>query len=386
MSRSFRTFTAIKKEVESEAITSFYFQPIDNAPLWDFKPGQYLTLKIPTTENDTLRTYSLSNDPSDDNAHRITVKREMGLSGAPDGVGSCWLHDNFQIGDNIQIAPPRGKFFLNEQSNRAVLLISGGVGLTPLVSMLHRLSHTKRQVYFLHACENGQVHALRDEVDNLASNHIKPIYIYRHPSAADRIANQFDAEGVIDSALLKQKVPLDDYDVYICGPTPFMAAMYQLSLDFGIPKNQIAYEFFGKARSLEALVEAQIKTTQPGAASNAPATLAALQNLTNPDAWAEKPATKATSANESKHKSARVTFNKSNISVDWNDTNSSLLALAENAGLNPEFSCRVGVCGSCACNLLAGDVEYFEEPLEKPDAGTVLICCSKPNGPVVLEL
>ncbi|GAW35820.1 flavohemoprotein [Roseovarius sp. A-2] len=376
----FREFRVADKVAESDIITSFYLEPTDGAPVWEVKPGQYLTLRMPGDGDPVLKTYSVSCDPSETRHHRITVKREAGLNGAPDGVGSCWLHDQVEVGQIIDIAAPRGAFVLDESSNRPVLLLSGGVGLTPMVSMLHRLRDSGRDVYFLHACENGRVHALRDEVLACVNDRIRARFVYRTPDEADRAAQSFDAQGVIDKAFLQNNLPVDDYEVYLCGPTPFMVAMYQLLQDVGVPKGRIAYEFFGKAKSLDQLL---VKPDIRKAASRAAPTIQALTFLTDPDAWA--------AADEgAKHtgtpSQGEVTFRKSNTSAEWDGFAGSLLELAENAGLNPEFSCRSGICNSCKCTLVSGTVEYFEEPLIQPEEGQVLICCSRPKGAVVLDI
>ncbi|MCB1526705.1 MAG: 2Fe-2S iron-sulfur cluster binding domain-containing protein [Hyphomicrobiaceae bacterium] len=385
MAEGFRNFRVAGKVPESEIITSFYLEPNDGAPVWNVKPGQYLTLRVPSAGGPVLKTYSVSCDPSITGHHRISVKREAGSNGAPDGVGSCWLHDHVEIGSTVEVAAPRGTFVLDETSTRPVLLLSGGVGLTPLVSMLHRLRESERDVYFLHACENGQVHALHEEVLACSSERIQTRFVYRSPSAADRAANLFDAEGMIDKALMQKYVPIGDYDAYICGPTPFMVAMYQLLQELGVRKSRISYEFFGKAASLEALAETPARPAPVKAASHAAPTIQALRFLTDPDAWA------ADEAPENTRKTATlpagdVTFRKSNTSAEWDGSANSLLELAENAGLNPEFSCRAGICNSCKCGLVSGDVEYFEVPLIQPEDGQVLICCSRPKGPVVLDI
>lgn len=381
LNRGFRRFRVANKVVESAIITSFYLEPTDGAPVWAVKPGQYLTLRLPAAGG--LKTYSVSNDPSETRHHRITVKREAGMGGAPDGVGSCWLHDHVGVGDMLDIAAPRGTFVLDETSRRPVLLLSGGVGLTPMVSMLHRLCKTGRKAYFLHACENGQVHALRDEVLACVNDRISARFIYRGPSDADLAAQTFDAAGVIDKAFLQATLPIDEYDAYICGPTPFMVALYRLLQDLGVPKTRIAYEFFGKAMSLEALAE---KPAPSKAASRAAANIQALTFVTNPDAWASAEAAPARSVPSSGLSGDTVAFRKSNASAAWDGSVGSLLDLAENAGLNPAFSCRAGVCNSCKCGLVSGEVEYFADPLIAPEAGQVLICCSRPKGAVVLDI
>lgn len=375
MPQNFRAFRVAHKVTESDIITSFYLEPCDDSSVWDVLPGQYLTLRVPTVTGPVLKTYSVSCDPSETRHHRITVKREAGQGGAPDGIGSCWLHDTVSTGDVIDIAAPRGTFYLNEASKRPVVLLSGGVGLTPMVSMLHRLKASGRDVYFLHACENGRVHALRDEVLGQVDERIRARFVYRTPEDGD----QCDAQGMIDKAFLQTTLPIDDYEVYLCGPVPFMAAMYQVLQELGVPKVQIAYEFFGKAASLDKLVS---KPALSKAASAAAPAIRSLTFLTNPDAWAadEEPASLPPSPQ------GQVVFNKSNVSVEWDGAAKSLLELAENAGLEPEFSCRSGICNSCKCTLVSGEVEYFEQPLIAPEQGKVLICCSRPKGAVVLDI
>ena len=386
MAGGFRAFRVARKLRESDIITSFYLEPADGAPLWSPLPGQYLTLRVPGADAPVLKTYSVSNHVADGQAHRITVKREAGQGGAPDGVGSCWLHDGVKEGDELEIAAPRGGFVLDETSRRPVLLLSGGVGLTPLVSMLHSLKERDRDVYFIHACENGAVHALRDEVEALAGGNIRTLFVYRTPTDEDRSAARHHAEGMIDKAFLQDHVPIGDYEAYLCGPAPFMAAMYQLLQELGLPKDRIAYEFFGKAMSLDQMSATPAEKPSK-AASKAAASIRSLTFLTNPDAWASDE-----TAVELAPKAAPVaavgdvTFRKSGKAATWDGSAASLLELAENAGLNPEFSCRAGICNSCKCALVSGEVEYFEDPLNPPAPGEVLICCARPKGAVVLDI
>ncbi|UWQ86310.1 2Fe-2S iron-sulfur cluster-binding protein [Leisingera caerulea] len=406
MAGGFRRFRVAEKRRESSIISSFDLVPVDGEALWPARPGQYLTLRVPTEDGPVLKTYSISGDVTSPNGYRITVKREAAPADQPDwadGVGSCWLHNEVEVGDEVEIAAPRGHFVLDEDSKRPVVLLSGGVGLTPLVSMLHQLVDAERDVWFIHACEDGEVQAMGEEVSGLAGRaggRIRTHLAYRQPTKADRKGARFDSEGVIDRGVLQSLLPLDDYDVYMCGPTPFMVAMYRLLTELGVDSDRIAYEFFGTATSLEKL--AQVSEQSEARASipaNAPAALANLAFLTDPEARAvdddarfrvhpgtEHPVGEAPPATAPDHAEGDVVFARSGKSAKWTETAESLLDLAEQSGLTPEFSCRAGICNSCICSIREGEVEYFEEPLDPPAPGEVLLCCSRPAGRIVLDL
>ena len=261
MNAGFRRFRITGKVIESSIITSFYLAPCDGAPLWCASAGQYLTLRIPQSGSSVLKTYSISTDVADAQQTRITVKHETApsqLPHVPAGIGSSWLHDDATPGTEIEIAAPRGRFVLNEDSSRPVVLLSGGVGQTPLLSMLHSLARSERPVWYLHACENGDVHAMHGEVEALVSaacGRIQYHVCYRNPSEADKSAQRFHSAGLIDQSRLQALLPLDDYEFYLCGPTPFMVAIYRLLILLGVPENRISYEFFGKAKSLPELAK-----------------------------------------------------------------------------------------------------------------------------------
>lgn len=416
MSSPFRRFQVVKKVQESSVISSFYLRPEDGDAVWPAKAGQYLTLRMPTPDGAVLRTYSVSSDVSNTETYRISVKREaapVDVPDAPDGVGSCWLHDQVEVGSTLEIAAPRGTFILDESSQRPVLLLSGGVGQTPLLSMLHCLAKTSREAWYLHACENGAVHALQAEVNELvdqAGEHLlHSVVVYRQPLEADYEAQGFDSMGFIDKAFLQSLLPMDDYEVYLCGPTAFMVAMYQLLTELGVAKSRITYEFFGDAASLEALAfgtqQEQAPKTSSMAATKAPAALGNLVHITNPDAWAVDNNTRLVNAASSRSGHAEsslvgsslpnsahsgtessVSFSRSGLTVEWSGANTSLLQLAEQHGLTPNFSCRSGICNSCKSPLIEGEVEYFEQPLEPPNGNEVLLCCSRPLGRVVIDL
>ncbi len=340
---------------ESQTITSFHLEPAAAGAWRPFVPGQFLVFKLPAPNERgfLLRNYSISSAPSRRGFYRITVKRESAPGAAlPDGAGSCYLHDQVAVGDILIADGPRGEFQLDRTSARPVVLLSGGVGLTPVVSMLHALTaDSGRRVYFIHACDNGAVHALGEEVRSLAATRpgLTLHTCYRFPGDADTAAGRYDSKGVITRALLQSLLPLDDYDVYMCGPPPFMQAVYGELRSLGVPKPRIAYEFFG------------------------PATVLDLDHADAPPPVVPAPS------------DVSVEFRGSGRSVVWNDAHS-LLDFAESQGLEPEFSCRAGVCGTCKTALIGGEVDYFQEPLDDPGPGNVLICCCRPKGSVILDL
>lgn len=368
-SGGFRPLKVIDKVRESSIITSFHLEPAEPGGWRAFEAGQFLVFKFPADNErgHVLRTYSVSCAPGHPGRYRISVKREAApRAGVPDGLGSCHLHDRVEVGDILMADGPRGDFYLDRKSSRPVVLLSGGVGLTPMVSMLHALvEQSDRRAVFVHACDNGEVHALGDEVRALVKSRtgIEAHFVYRFPTEADRAAARYHAEGMVTRELLQQLLPLDDYDFYLCGPPPFMQAVFRLVRSLGVSKDRIAYEFFGPATVLE-----------PEAALVKPAPLPAV-------ATAEQAAGAPGAAG-----AITVTFRKSGRSATWVDGAESLLSFAESHGLAPEFSCRAGVCGTCKTGLVDGEVNYFEEPLDDPGAGQVLICCARPKGRVVLDL
>lgn len=362
----FRAFRVVAKVRESSIITSFHLEPVDPADWRPWRPGQFLVLRLPAGDGGApiLRNYSLSGPSDAAGRYRITVKREPASAPVhPAGLGSNFLHDRVAEGDLIEVEGPRGDFVLDEASDRPVLLISGGVGLTPMVAMLHRLAaHGDRRVLFLHGCENGDVHALRDEVADLARRRagLGAHVVYRNPTPDDLARGRMSGAGIIDRALLQSLLCLDDYDVYLCGPPAFMQALYTLLRGLGVAENRIAYEFFGPATVLKA----------GGSPPSVPVTAVAAP-VAAPQGAAGAP---------------EVEFRASGRRAAWGGGTASLLDLAEGQGLEPAFSCRAGICGTCAAPLLSGEIEYFDEPLDQPAEGHILLCCSRPLGPVVLDI
>lgn len=251
-----RPFRVARKVRESEVITSFYLEPADGKPIAAFEPGQYISVKleIPGEANTHIRQYSLSGAPGEP-YYRISVKREDAAEGRPAGRVSVYLHEQAEEGSVLQLAAPAGDFTLDARDERPVVLISGGVGLTPLVSMLHVLAEKQpnRKVAFIHAARNGGVHALRGEVERIVNErpNFSAHWIYADPTDEDRSAGACHKEGRLDLPWLKQVAGTPDASFYFCGPQPFMRTVNRALKDWGVSAADIRFEFFGPAGALD---------------------------------------------------------------------------------------------------------------------------------------
>lgn len=251
----FRHFIVDRKVEESEVITSFYLKPKDHKAIADFLPGQYISIKleIPGEEFTHIRQYSLSDAPGR-NYYRISVKREISVEN-PDGKVSNFLHDHVNEGDELKISAPAGDFFLDLQKKTPIVLLSGGVGLTPMMSMLKTVVEVQpeREVTFIHAAQNSSVHALRDEVEIIADKkNVNSFVFYDAPTEEDRQNGSFDFEGYVSKNWLQENVQMKDADFYFCGPTPFMKAIYRSLKELGVKDERIHFEFFGPKGDLAA--------------------------------------------------------------------------------------------------------------------------------------
>ncbi|AEV19324.1 Flavohemoglobin [Geobacillus thermoleovorans CCB_US3_UF5] len=252
--RDFRRFVVVKKVKESGVITSFYLEPEDGKAISDYLPGQYVSVKlsIPGETYTHIRQYSLSDAPGK-GYYRISVKREAATADKPAGIVSNYLHDHVQEGDVLELSAPAGDFTLNLSKTTPVVFISGGVGITPLLSMAHTLAirQPTRPAAFLHAALNGRVHAFDKELRMLAE---RPSFSYRicyeSPSDEDRRHPHFGKEGRIDLAWMQSVIPTKDADFYFCGPMPFMKTVYRALKQWSVPEEHIHYEFFGPAGDL----------------------------------------------------------------------------------------------------------------------------------------
>ncbi|MBU8877733.1 NO-inducible flavohemoprotein [Bacillus sp. FJAT-29790] len=250
----FRSFIVEKIVEESDVITSFYFTPADGKEIAEFIPGQYISIKlnnIPGEQYTHIRQYSLSESPNK-KYYRISVKREDGLNNKPAGIVSTYLHSQLKAGDTIEISAPAGEFIFENNAEKPVLLLSGGVGITPMLSMLHHLADKKQKTVFIHAAINGSVHAFSEEVKQIEANneYINSFICYEKPTELDKEGKCYDKEGYITADWLKQVVNNKDSIVYMCGPVVFMQVMYEALIEAGFQKENIRYEFFGPAMDL----------------------------------------------------------------------------------------------------------------------------------------
>ena len=240
--RGARSFRVARKVVESAEITSFHLVPVDGGALLDHQPGQYIGMRLLLDGEEVRRNYSLS-ALANGREYRISVKREVG------GRVSNHLHDNVQVGDELELFPPSGEFTLSA-SDKPLALISAGVGITPALAMLDAARHSGRPIHFIHCARNAEVHAFRDWVDAHAAEHpqIRHYVCYSEPREGDRA----DATGFLSRDLLEQWLPAErDLDAYFLGPKPFMAQVKRHLLALGVPAEQSRYEFFGPASALD---------------------------------------------------------------------------------------------------------------------------------------
>jgi nitric oxide dioxygenase len=254
----YRTFVLDKKVKESDVITSFYLKPKDGGKIAAFKPGQYITVRFEFPGDKVVtRNYSLS-DSSNGEYYRISIKKERrpaATTELPDGLVSCYLHDHYQPGLELQLRAPMGNFVLNPDTRRPVVLLSGGVGLTPMFSMLKTITehHPQLETWFIHGALNRRTHAMRDQVKKLeASNpNIHVYFCYSEPDAEDLREKNCDQTGLITAEWLESILPHQDCDYYFCGPRPFMRLIYRTLKAWRVSPAQIRYEFFGPAGELE---------------------------------------------------------------------------------------------------------------------------------------
>ena len=242
-----RNFIVAEKVRESDVITSFILRPTDGAPVIAHKPGQYLTFSVALPDRGTYRrNYSISAAPNDE-TYRISVKRE------PGGMVSGWLHDAVAPGDTLRVAPPAGDFVLPETSERPLVLLSGGVGLTPMIAMLETLAEIRpdAEVQFVHGTLDGSTHAMKDRIRTLTgSGTRRATLFYEAPRGSDLRGRDFDRTGRITPEWLRENTPMHEAEYFVCGPTGFMASCIRGLSNAGVSSDRIHYENFGPAEGI----------------------------------------------------------------------------------------------------------------------------------------
>jgi ferredoxin-NADP reductase/MOSC domain-containing protein YiiM/ferredoxin len=350
--RGFRPFRVSRKIAESGNVTSLILEPIDGHPVAAALPGQFVVVRLePSAAQAMTRSYSLSSG-SDAESYRISITRDA------HGAASRYIADELLAGAPVQLGAPRGSFTLRQDA-RPVILLSAGIGVTPVLAMLHALAAepTTRDVWWLHGTRNGREHAFAAEARELLGglSHHHSHVCYSAPDPGDRLNVEFDTAGHLDARLLLSLSVPRDGDFYLCGPTAFMNDLQAGLTTLGVAPARIHTELFGAGPSLT-----------PGIASSP-------QKRVHPPLGTPGPG-------------PMVSFARSGLNVCWGPAYASLLELAEACDVPVRWSCRTGVCHNCESGLIAGTVDYAPDPLDPPADGNVLICCSRPRNDVVVDL
>lgn len=349
-----RKFEVERKEIEdsNREICSFYLTPHDAKPIPAYKPGQYLTfqLKIPGRSKSVARCYSLSDSPKSDH-YRITVKRvgpPPAQPDAPPGLSSSFFHDEIEVGDILDVSTPKGNFFLDLFGDAPVVLIGGGVGITPVLSMLNAIieSGANRETWFFYGVRYRREHIMEEHVKNVAREHanVHVHVCYSDPTDEDESGADYQHAERISVDLLKRLLPSNNYHFYLCGPPPMMNSLTEGLRDWGIPSEDIHLEKFG------------------------PASVSKTKKKPDPDASGPE-----------------ITFRRSEKIVKWDPQTQHLWDFAKAHDVEIESGCLEGDCGTCQTAILLGEVEYTKRPGFDFEEGTCLPCCCVPKGPLVLD-
>jgi ferredoxin-NADP reductase/MOSC domain-containing protein YiiM len=347
--RQMRVANIIK---ESASVTSFILSPIDGQPLPLFQAGQFVVLRllVDPGKPPVLRSYSLSDLPATDHL-RISVKSEL------NGIGSSFLCNRVREDAALDVSAPRGSFTLHPGQGPVVLL-SAGVGATPVMAMLHSLAAEKsqREIWWIFGARKRAEHPFAEESRSLLKqlSRGRRYIVYSRPAATDQVASDFDATGHIDIVLLEKIGVPENSDFYLCGPPSFLQNMRDGLQKWGVPAENVHTEIFG---SLESIT--------PGMAE-----VVHTPHLPQGPPGSGPP----------------VSFARSGLTAAWDPKFASLLELAEACDVPVKWSCRSGVCHTCMTGLIAGSIVYNPEPLERPAPGNVLVCCSHPSEGVTLDL
>ncbi len=360
----FRDLRVQRKNYEdsNKTICSFYLTPLDENTLPTFKPGQYLTFKLSVEDKITqtlksiVRCYSLSDKPNQE-YYRVTIKKIPSPADAlslPPGISSNFFHEEVHEGDILTVKAPAGHFYLDEDDNIPIVLIGGGIGITPLLSMLNASIHNtlQREIWLYYGVHNSDDHIMKDYLDVLAHNH-KNLHLhicYSRPKEQDVKKTDYQHSGHIDINLLRLTLLLKPFQFYVCGPRKMMETLIPDLQAWGIPDHNIHYESFGPASIIKH----------------------------------EKQQT--TSTTETTMSTPTVSFSKSGQTYQWDSDADSLLEFAEENGIAVDSGCRAGSCGTCKTVIETGELEYNQLPDADLESGTCLLCISVPKTNLTLSI
>jgi len=351
-----RKFEVEKKVEECGDTYSFYLRPHDRRPLPPFKPGQYLTfqLNVPSQSKPVIRCYSLS-DSARTSYYRVTIKRCLPPPDTPHppGLGSSLFCDAIKPGDILDVKAPSGHFYLDVEKERPVVLISGGIGVTPMVAMANALveSGSAREIWFFFGSRNSSDHMFQAYMEQLSERHsnVRMHVCYSKPKATDVKGRDYHHEGRVTVDLFKELLPSNNYEYFLCGPGPFMQSITEDLRSWGVPDDWVHYEAFGPA-SVKRAAKPEVKTAAPFSAAG-----------------------------------IEVSFAKSGRKAAWQGGSTSVLDLAEEAGVKIDAGCRAGNCGSCLVAVKSGQVEYLSGHGADVERGSCLACICRPKTALVID-
>ncbi len=353
-----RKFVVDRKVVEADNTASFYFVPHDKKPLPQFKPGQYLTFSLNITGHlkPVIRCYSLSDSPNP-NYYRVTIKRvppPRDNPEAPAGLVSNYFHDHVNAGDILDVKAPGGHFSLDPTLPNPIVLIGGGVGITPMLSMVGGIAQVnpQREVYLFYGVRNGREHAMKSFLEDLSERHsnFKIFACYSDPLPEDVEGRDYQFAERVSLDLMKRVLESNKYEYYLCGPPPMMESLLSGLAEWGVPEGRVFKEAFGPA-SGKAIKKTK-ETSGPAAGKQA---------------------------------AIKVEFSRADKTLDWSDDYESLLDLAEANGIAIDSGCRIGNCGTCIAAIKDGDFEWTNEPSCSVEEGSCLTCVAVPKGNLVVD-
>lgn len=361
--QGFRNFRVERRAIEDAGATicSFYLVPEDGQPLPSYLPGQFLTfeLEVPLAGDQTgniIRCYSLSDAPKP-NSYRVSIKRQVAPPGsdAPAGLASSFFHDQIQAGSVLKVRAPSGHFYL-DHGTEPVVLIAGGIGITPMLSMLNWVlaAQPEREIWLFYGVANSDemLTSAQLEAKAAANQNFHLFLCFSKPASTDINGQTHRVHGRVDLDLLRRTLPLKAFHFYICGPTAMLESLVPALEDWGVPDAHIHYEAFGPASIKRPNAKMLPSADLPSAAADSP---------------------------------VLVTFATSGKQIPWNAAAGNLLNFAEEHGISLNSGCRSGGCGSCQTTIRSGEVAYQQLPDFDPEPGNCLLCVCTPKTSLTLE-